>query len=86
MSNLSKFTKNIKPILFVTMLILFVVFLLQNSGNIQVNFLVFELQMPTFILIFVTTLSGVCGGYLYAIWFRRHYEKRSPVQEQTTSS
>jgi|GEM_PF-3293746 len=79
MSKIETIIKNIKPIFFITLLILFVVFLLQNAGTIQVNFLVFEMQMPTFILIFVTTLSGVFGGYLYAIWFRRHYEKRSPV-------
>ena len=81
MSKIETITKNIKPIFFITMLMLFVIFLLQNAGTIQVNFLVFEMQMPTFILIFVTTLSGVFGGYLYAIWFRKHYEKRSPMPE-----
>lgn len=81
MSKISKITQNIKPILFVTMLILFVVFLLQNSGSIQVNFLLFQTQMPAFVLIIMTMLFGLFLRYLFAIWFRRHYEKRSPAQE-----
>ena len=86
MSKVIKTTKNIRPILFITMLSLFVVFLLQNSGSIQVNFLVFQTQMPTFVLIIMTMLFGLFLRYLFAIWFRRHYEKRSPAQELQTSS
>ena len=57
MTKMSKITNNIEPILFVTM-IQFVVFLLQNSGSIQVNFLLFQAQMLTFVLIVMMMLFG----------------------------
>jgi uncharacterized integral membrane protein len=68
-------------ILFIIVLILFTIFLLQNTSTIQVNFLVFETQIPTVILILVATLVGFFGGYLFAIRLRRTQKKDSLVRE-----
>ena len=56
---------------FIIMLILVTILLVQNTGTIQVNFLVLKIQIPTVILIMIVALVGFVGGYLFAIWFRR---------------
>jgi uncharacterized integral membrane protein len=68
---------NVQLTLIIVGLILFNVFLLQNTGAIQVNFLVFETQISTVILILVATLVGFFGGYLFAIRFRRRQKTAS---------
>jgi uncharacterized integral membrane protein len=65
----------VELILIVVALILFVIFLLQNTRTIQVNFLVFELHIPTVILILVTMLVGVFMGIVTMIILRRRHKK-----------
>jgi len=71
----------VRLVLFLIGLIVFTIFLLQNTGTIQVHFLITEAQIPTVILILVAALAGFFGGYLFAIWFRRQQKKDAPVQK-----
>jgi len=77
LSKLRSIASNAQLIVFIIVLILFTVFLLQNTSTIQMNFLIFEGQIPTLILILVATLIGFFGGYLFAIRFRRQ-KKNTP--------
>ncbi len=74
-------TIDVQLVLFIIVLILFTVFLLQNTSTIQVNFLVFETQIPTVILILVASLVGFFGGYIFAIRFRRRQKKEPLARE-----
>jgi uncharacterized integral membrane protein len=60
-------------------LVLFIIFLLQNTGQMRVSFLFFEGNIPSVILILVTSLGGFAAGYLTAWNSRRRWHKR---QEQ----
>jgi uncharacterized integral membrane protein len=71
MSKITTIVSNVQLVLLIIALILFTFFLLQNTSAIQVNFLIFEIQIPTVILILVSTLIGFFGSYLFAIGFRR---------------
>jgi uncharacterized integral membrane protein len=71
----------VQLILFIILLILFTIFLVQNTSTIQVNFLMIETQIPTVILILVATLVGFFGGYIFAIRFRRRQKKDSLARE-----
>lgn len=53
--------------LFIIVVFLFAIFLLQNTSIIEVNFLIFTMQIPTIVLILVATIVGFFGGYLFAI-------------------
>jgi uncharacterized integral membrane protein len=77
LSKLKAIVSSAQLIGFIIVLILFTVFLLQNTSTIQMNFLIFEGQIPTLILILVATLIGFFGGYLFAIKFRRQ-KKNTP--------
>ena len=81
MSKIRTIVSDVQLILFIIVLILFTVFLVQNTSTIQVNFLVFETQIPTVILILVATLVGFFGGYLFAIRFRRRQKRGRLAQE-----
>jgi uncharacterized integral membrane protein len=72
---------NTKLTLFIIVLILFTIFLLQNTSTIQVNFLMFDTQIPTIIVILVATLIGFFGGYLFAIELRRRQKNSHSVQD-----
>jgi uncharacterized integral membrane protein len=60
-------------------LVLFIIFLLQNTGQMHVSFLFFEGNVPSVIVILVTSLGGFAAGYLTAWNTRRRWHKR---QEQ----
>jgi uncharacterized integral membrane protein len=57
-------------------LVLFIVFLLQNTGQIRVSFLFFEGNIPSVIVILVTSLGGFAAGYLTA-WNSRKLRRRT---------
>lgn len=77
MAKLRTIVSDVQLILFIIALIVFTIFLVQNTSPLQVNFLVIETQIPTVILILVTTLVGFLGGYLFAIRFRSRQKKTS---------
>jgi uncharacterized integral membrane protein len=77
LSKLKAIISNAQLIMVIIVLVLFTVFLLQNTSMIQMNFLIFEGQIPTLILIVVATLIGFFGGYLFAVRFR--HKKHTPT-------
>ncbi len=66
---------DVELILIVVATIVFVIFLLQNTRTIQVNFLVFELHIPTVILILVMMLVGFFEGIVTTVILRRRRKK-----------
>jgi uncharacterized integral membrane protein len=61
-------------------LLLFIVFLLQNTGEIHVEFLFWGGNVPSVIVILVTSLGGFAAGYFTALnahrrWRKQHAEK-----------
>lgn len=76
------FRLNIQMILIILVLLLFIVFLLQNTGEIQVKFLFLDEQIPSAIVILVTTLGGFMGGYFAAFRSQRQRRKRQELKEQ----
>ena len=71
--------------LLVISLVLFIIFLLQNTGQMSVSFLFLDGNIPTVIVILVTTLGGFAAGYLTAWNSRRRWRKRQE-QAKTPSS
>lgn len=79
---MSNFRFNIQMILVTLILLLFIVFLLQNTGEMQVKFLFFDVRIPSAIVILVTTLGGFAGGYFAAFRSQRRRRKRQELKEQ----
>jgi uncharacterized integral membrane protein len=63
-------------------LLLFIVFLLQNTGEIHVRFLFFDGNIPSVILILVTSLGGFAAGYFTALNANRRWRKRQAGKEK----
>lgn len=63
-------------------LLLFVVFLLQNTATIRVRFLVFEADVASAIVILVTSLLGFVGGFFAALNMRRPWRDRQAGQKE----
>lgn len=59
-------------------LLLFVIFLLQNTAAIRVKFLVFEADVASAIVILVTSLLGFVGGFFAALNMRRRHRPPTP--------
>ncbi len=58
-------------------LILFVVFLLQNTAQINVNFLFFETMVSTVVVILVASVLGFVVGLLVeAVWRHRRHRRQ----------
>lgn len=55
---------------------LFLVFILQNAAPIVVNFLVWEIESPRAVVLFLVFLSGLVTGILLMLYLRRS-KKRS---------
>lgn len=62
-------------------LLLFVIFLLQNTATIRVKFLVFEADVASAIVILVTSLLGFVGGFFGALNMQRLQRKQQNTQE-----
>jgi len=67
MSKIKTIASNILLTLFIIVVFLFDIFLLQNTSTIEVNFLIFTMQIPIIVVILVATILGFLGGYLFAI-------------------
>lgn len=61
-------------------LLLFVIFLLQNTATIRVKFLIFEADVASAIVILVTSLLGFVGGFFGALNMRRLHRKQQTDQ------
>lgn len=71
MSKIKAIASRVLFTLFMIAIFLFAIFLLQNMNLIDVNFLIFTLQIPIIVLMLVTTIVGFLGGYLSAIRMRQ---------------
>lgn len=54
---------------------LFLVFILQNAAPIVVNFLVWEVESPRAVVLFLVFLSGLVTGILLMLYLRRSKKK-----------
>jgi len=72
----------LRLVLTILVLVLFVIFLLQNTGAIRVRFLVFEADVATAIVILVTSLLGFVAGFFSALNMRRPLRDRQGGQKE----
>jgi uncharacterized integral membrane protein len=82
MSKIKTIASNVLLALFVIVIFLFAIFLLQNTSTIEVNFLIFTMQIPIIVVILVATIVGFLGGYLFAIRMRQLRRKSSNSNDQ----
>lgn len=78
---MSNFLANLRLVLFVVLVILFIVFLLQNTGDTPIKFLVYDGRISTVVLVLVTTLSGFLAGYFMGSTSLRRRKKAAVKQE-----
>lgn len=81
MSKIKAIASRVLFTLFMIAIFLFAIFLLQNMNLIDVDFLIFTLQIPIIVLILVATIVGFCGGYLFAVRVRQ-LRKTSNLNDQ----
>ena len=60
-----------KLITAVVLLSLFLIFILQNASPIVVNFLVWEVESPQAMVLFLVFLGGLLTGVLLTLFIRR---------------
>ncbi len=60
-----------KLIAAVVLLSLFLIFILQNASPIVVNFLVWEVESPQAMVLFLVFLGGLLTGVLLTLFIRR---------------
>ncbi len=66
-------------------LLLFVIFLLQNTAQIHIHFLVFETTISSVIVILVASLLGFVAGLLVeTIWRRRRHRRQEKHAADTS--
>ena len=59
-------------------LLLFLIFLLQNTGQLNVKFLFFESKIAIIVLILITSLIGFLAGLLVSfVWHRRRARRHA---------
>lgn len=63
-------------------LLVFIIFLLQNTALIPIKLLVFDADIPSGVLILVTTLGGFLAGYYTAFTGQRRRQKRQEARQQ----
>jgi uncharacterized integral membrane protein len=68
--------------LIILALVLFVIFLLQNTGAVRVRFLVFDADIAGAIVILVTSLLGFVAGFFSALNMRRPLRGREGGQKE----
>ncbi len=85
---MSSFIANLRLVIFIVVVIVFIVFLLQNTGDTPIKFLVFDGNVPSVVLILVTTLSGFIAGYFMgstSVRRRKAKEPEAPKDDMTKS-
>ena len=81
-ARLARLYRNIRIGLWVVGLIVFIVFLLQNTQTIHVRLLFVDADLPTAIVILVIALGGFAMGYLAAFRAERRRQKRQAEKLQ----
>ncbi len=70
-----------KLIAAVVMLLLAAIVVLQNTDTVQTDILWIHVEMPRVVLLAVTLIFGVIGGYLLAAWRHRRSTAKSARAE-----
>jgi uncharacterized integral membrane protein len=81
-ARLARLRTNIRIILSILGLIVFIIFLLQNTQTIHVRLLVVDADVPTAIVILVIALGSFTIGYLAAFRAERRRQKRQAEKQQ----
>jgi uncharacterized integral membrane protein len=81
-ARLARLRTNIRIILSILGLIVFIIFLLQNTQTIHVRLLVVDADVPTAIVILVIALGSLTIGYLAAFRAERRRQKRQAEKQQ----
>jgi uncharacterized integral membrane protein len=81
-ARLSHLVRNIRIGLWIVGLIVFIIFLLQNTQTIHVRLLVVDADVPTAIVILVIALGSFTIGYLAAFRAERRRQKRQAEKQQ----
>lgn len=68
----------LKLVSLVALATLFLVFILQNAAPVVVNFLVWEVESPRAVVLFLVFLAGLSSGILLTLYLRRG--KKKPVE------
>ncbi len=68
--------------LLILALVLFVIFLLQNTAPTRVRFLIFEADIASAIVIVVTSLLGFIGGFFAALNMHRLRHRQRDTQDK----
>lgn len=68
----------IKLISLIALSTLFLIFILQNAAPIVVNFLVWEIESPRAVVLFLVFLGGLTSGILLMLYLRR--SKRRSIE------
>ncbi|TFH00802.1 MAG: DUF1049 domain-containing protein [Calditrichales bacterium] len=62
----------IKTVVTLSILFLFMIFVIQNLTSVSVNFLVFEITMPRALLLILCLLIGVLAGLFLPFEFKKN--------------
>jgi uncharacterized integral membrane protein len=81
-ARLARLSRNIRIGLWVVGLIVFIVFLLQNTQTIHVRLLFVDADVPIAIVILVIALGGFAIGYLSAVRAGRRQRRHAPPEKQ----
>jgi len=81
-ARLARLVRNIRIGLWIVGLIVFIVFLLQNTQTIHVHLLFVDADVPTAIVVLVIALGGFAIGYLAAFRGERRRQKRQAQPEK----
>jgi uncharacterized integral membrane protein len=81
-ARLARLRTNIRIILSILGLILFIIFLLQNTQTIHVRLLFVDADVPIAIVILVIALGGFAIGYLSAFRAGRRQKRHAPPEKQ----
>ncbi len=82
MNRLSTYGARLRLGLIVIGLLVFIIFLVQNTDPIPISVLFLDLNLPGAILILVTALAGFAAGYYVAFTGQRRRHKRRDARTQ----
>jgi len=82
MDKLSTFATRLRIALTAIVLVVFIIFLVQNTEPIPMKILFLDVDLPGAILVLVTALVGVALGYWWAFTGQRRRRKRREARDE----
>lgn len=70
-----RYLTNIRSALLILAVVVFIVFMLQNTHTMRVHFLLADIKIPIIVVLLVMALGGFVVGYLTAVRRRRALER-----------